>query len=267
VAADDFGLDPQVNAGALRLAQMGRVSAIGCMVGAPFWREGIEALQALDGRKVEVGLHLDLTEHPLDESVRRPLWQWIAQAWAGARPHALQAEIEAQLDAFERALGRPPDFVDGHEHVHQFPGVRQALVRSLVARGWTPWLRTTRRAPGVREPKAWVVESLGARGLERLARAHGLRHNRGVVGVYDFDPAGFQGRLQHWLSLARSGDVLVCHPAAQLPRCAPMPQARVNEFELLSGGAFGAWLEAGDLHIVPLGARMRRRRARNATQA
>ncbi|WP_425355220.1 ChbG/HpnK family deacetylase [Ramlibacter agri] len=38
VCADHFGTDPAINAAALDLARMGRVSAISCMVGAPSWR-------------------------------------------------------------------------------------------------------------------------------------------------------------------------------------------------------------------------------------
>ena len=29
---------------------------------------------------------------------------------------------------FEKLLGRRPDFVDGHHHAHQLPGIREALV-------------------------------------------------------------------------------------------------------------------------------------------
>ena len=252
VAADDFGIDPQVNAGALALARLGRVSAFGCMVGAPHWREGAEALRAWDRRDVETGLHLDLTEYSLDAAVRRPLWQWIVQSHMAAPLTGLQAEIEAQLDAFERAVGEPPAFVDGHEHVHQFPRVRQVLIHALEARRWRPWLRSTRRVRGVRGAKAQVIESLGARGLAGLAAAHGLQQNRRFAGVYDFEPARFWPGLQRWLPLMESGDLLVCHPAAQRPTRAAMPAARLHEYEVLGGDAFGALLEAGDLRIAPL---------------
>ncbi len=56
----------------------------------------------------------------------------------------MRAEIEAQIDAFEQATGRRPDFIDGHQHVHGLPGVRKALIAVLAARyakGTQPWLR------------------------------------------------------------------------------------------------------------------------------
>ena len=47
------------------------------------------------------------------------------------RPRAAEiaAEIARQLDAFEDALGRAPDFIDGHQHVHVLPGIRRAVLR------------------------------------------------------------------------------------------------------------------------------------------
>ena len=81
-------------------------------------------------RSLDVGLHLDLTEHTFDAQLRRSLPVLIALAetagWidgTGAR-----AKSTAQLEAFEQAVGRAPAHVDGHQHVHQFPVIREALI-------------------------------------------------------------------------------------------------------------------------------------------
>lgn len=255
IGADDFGLDPQVNAAALVLANLGRISAIGCMVGAPHWHEDAAALRLLDPGKVEVGLHLDLTQHPLDARVRRPLWQWILRTHLHPLPPpALREEIGAQLDAFADAVGAPPAFVDGHEHIHQMPHLRTLLVQELAARGWRPWLRSTLRPAGLHSAKAWVVESLGAGALARLAQRHGLRQNRRFVGVYGFDGEGYLQRVRAWLALAQHGDLLVCHPAAGWPLAAPMPQARCHEYTVLASSAFGELLHECGVRIAPLAA-------------
>ncbi|MFX7329301.1 ChbG/HpnK family deacetylase, partial [Acinetobacter baumannii] len=56
---------------------------------------------------------------------------------------ALRDEIATQCALFEDATGRAPDYVDGHQHVHQLPQIREALVEVLVARytGRLPRLR------------------------------------------------------------------------------------------------------------------------------
>jgi predicted glycoside hydrolase/deacetylase ChbG (UPF0249 family) len=255
VCADDFGLDPQVNEGALVLAELGRISAIACMVGAPFWRSGAGALRCLDPTEVEAGLHLDLTEHPLDPHLRHSLPEWILRSHAGVVDlHGLRREVDAQLDTFVDEMQRPPAFVDGHQHVHQLPGVRDVLVEALVARGLRPWLRSTRRPRGLRSRKAWLVESLGASGLARRAQANGFRQNRRLLGIYDFDAAAgsYQRWLRSWLAMAEGGDLLVCHPAAGWPLSATLAAARCREYEVLADPAFGAFLEEARVHIAPL---------------
>jgi predicted glycoside hydrolase/deacetylase ChbG (UPF0249 family) len=133
--------------------------------------------------------------------------------------------IRTQLDAFEDVWGAPPDFVDGHQHVHQLPQVREALLAELVHRygstqgGGLPWLRLTRPPrQGSVGIKQRIIESLGAHGLERRAREQGFRLNGALLGVYGFDqgPQGYAQRLAGWLAQAREGDVLMMHPA--LPR-------------------------------------------------
>jgi predicted glycoside hydrolase/deacetylase ChbG (UPF0249 family) len=255
VCADDFGLDPEVNAGALHLARLGRLSAIGCMVGAPFWSRGAIALRIVDCAKVDVGLHLDLTQHPLHAYLRRPLPQWILRSHSGTldRPR-LRLEIDAQLDAFAGEMQRPPAFVDGHEHVHQLPGVRDVLLEALAARGWRPWLRSTRRPADLVSSKARLIEALGAAGLERMAQAHGLRLNRRLLGVYPFDAdtAAYLRSMRRWLALAADGDLLMCHPAAARCQGAPHAAARCREYELLAGAAFGSMLAEARVQIAPL---------------
>jgi len=255
ICADDFGLDPQVNAGALKLAQQGRLSAIACMVGAPFWQGDAPELRRFERARLQTGLHLDLTEYPLDRRMRQSLPQWILRSHAGAvdRP-ALRREIDAQLEAFAGAMQRPPDFVDGHQYVHQLPVVRDALVEALLARGWRPWLRSTKRPPGLRTARARVVEALGACGLARRAQLHGLPQNRRLLGIYGFDgdEAGYLARLREWLALAGNGDLLVCHPAAGWPRSAALPAARCREYAVLAGPAMAALLQASGVQIAPL---------------
>ncbi|HET7867524.1 MAG TPA: ChbG/HpnK family deacetylase, partial [Burkholderiaceae bacterium] len=147
IAADDFGLHGGINAAVLHLAAMGRVQAIGCMVGAPAWAAGAPNLRALDPHRVDLGLHLDLCEHPMRPPGRRLDTLLAAGLLRQLDRHALRAEIRAQLDTFEQTLGRPPAFIDGHRHVHQLPGVREELLDELAQRRGPlqPWLRCTRR--------------------------------------------------------------------------------------------------------------------------
>jgi len=256
ICVDDFGLEAGVNAAVLALARQGRVSATSCMTGAPHWRSGAPALRDLDPAGFDAGLHLDLTEHPFERSLRQPLSRWLARSYLRAVPRAvLRAEIEAQLDAFESALGRPPAHVDGHQHVHQLPVVREVLIEALQTRYPVrrPWLRSTRRAPGDGERKAWLIEALGSRALARLAADRGFEQNRHLLGVYDFqgDATRYLALLGEWLAASQDGDLLMCHPGERIPAGDAIAAAREIEYQVLSEPALGELLARLGVRVAP----------------
>lgn len=199
----------------------------------------------MDSDRIDIGLHLDLTEFPLMPASRRSLPALIASAHGGwLNRRLLRAEIAAQLAAFEQALGRPPAFVDGHRHVHQLPGVREVLLELLDRRGGAvrPWLRRTRRSAFDRGLKAWAIEALGAAALGRLAARRGLAQNQRLLGVYDFAGGAprYRELLRAWFAHAGDGDLLMCHPSVPVQAKDRIVSARSAEYEVLAGRG---WLE------------------------
>jgi chitin disaccharide deacetylase len=257
IVVDDYGLHEGICQAALHLIEMHRVHAIGCMVGAPAWHPWAPSLRATDPRSVDVGLHLDLTEHPLRRQARG-----IARVIACSLLHTLdrnsvRREIVAQLDAFEAAMGRTPAFVDGHQHVHQFPVVREELLSELHRRyaPALPWLRRTRGgdAPDL---KARTIELLGARGLATMARQMGFRQNTHLLGVYDFkaDEGLYLNLLNKWLRMGADGDLLMCHPSCSPHEGEgdPIGSARSMEHRILSGNRFGELLREHCVSLKPM---------------
>ena len=267
VCIDDFGLHAGVNEAALRLAAAGRVNAISCQVAGPEWRSGAPRLAALALGSIDVGLHLDLTDFTIEPRMRRPLAALIAGAYARRiDPLAVRREIDAQLDAFEAAFGRPPDHADGHRHVHQLPVVREQLIAALDARyaSARPWLRISqpppRRAAARRGAltdtlKTWLIGRLGSATLRDLARAHGFACSARLLGVYDFEgnTPHYEGLLNSWLRQSGPGDLLMCHPGVGVARKGdPIGAARSREFDALAGPGFGRLLEATGTTLAPL---------------
>ena len=259
VCVDDYGLHAGVNVAAIALAGAGRVSAISAMVGAPAWAEGLSALRGLSPEAVDVGLHLDLTEHPLDPAVRRPLPQWLLGAAMLPRLRAaVRREIEAQLDAFEQGMGRAPAHLDGHRHIHQLPGIREELLAALAARyrGARPWLRNTEAPAGTgwSGGKPRLIAALGAGGLRRLARAEGWVQNRHLLGVWDFDADGrrYLALVRGWLRDARPGDLWMCHPATATAPGDAIAPARIAEYQVLASPELGAMLRDAGVRVQPL---------------
>jgi len=253
---DDFGLHAGINHAALQLAGLGRVTAIGCVVGAPAWKDWSRGLTPLDTEGIDIGLHLDFTEFPLMAASRRTLPALIASAYSGRLDERLlRAEIDAQLDAFELALGRAPAFVDGHQHVHQLPGIRRVLLEVLDQRcgAFRPWLRRTRCA----RTQGWkprVIEALGAAALSRLATRRGYPQNQRLLGVYDFtgSPRRYQALLRGWLASASDGDLLMCHPSMPVRAQDPILAARIDEYEVLAGTGFVEALAEAEVALWPM---------------
>jgi predicted glycoside hydrolase/deacetylase ChbG (UPF0249 family) len=262
---DDLGLHAGVNAAAAALARLGRLNAVSCMVGAAHWRGAGEALAACGTAGVDIGLHLDLTEAPL-HLPRQALPMLILRSHAhGLARAALREEIDAQLEAFEAVLGRPPDHVDGHQHVHQLPQVRDALIEVLQQRYRVsrPWLRSTRHAANLVRPagqpraaalKPRVIEALGAAALARLAALHGHRQNARLLGVYDFrgGPATYRAWLHAWLNAARDGDLLMCHAAMEPVEGDAIGIARHDEWRLLGSPDFAQMLAQAGIELQPI---------------
>src|SRR3569832_1506014 len=178
ICIDDYGLHPAVDDAILALVAKGRVTTTSCMVGAPARKQDAPRLKEMfDAGRVEAGLHVDLTEYPIDAGVRQGVGAWMRNSvLRTVDRERVRNEIRAQLDAFEASMGRAPSHVDGHQHVHQFPVVRDLLVEELLRRyagAKLPWLRSTKGASRWRF-KGRVIEAMGARALERLARANGF---------------------------------------------------------------------------------------------
>jgi predicted glycoside hydrolase/deacetylase ChbG (UPF0249 family) len=263
VCVDDFGQHEGINCAALDLADRQRVSAISCLVDGSAWHSGARALLA-NAPQAEVGLHLNFTEdfgqgtcYALTALIRRSYGRLLDRA-------QIRAAIQRQFDLFEQAMGRLPDFVDGHQHVHQLPVIRNLLVSVMNRRYGSirPWLRSTlppdkyRKSglPYAAVAKSWLIGRLGANPLRALASRHGYLQNNGLVGVYGFDlsETDYLLRMEKWLDCARDGDLLMCHPSLPCAGADPLGAARNQEYRALSSAAFSALLESAGLEIGPL---------------
>lgn len=258
LCADDFGQDHSVDAGILRLLALGRLTAVSCLVEGTRWEEDAPALLE-HAPAADLGLHLDLTG--TGAQARSALLPLLLRAYAGVLDRfALAQRIEAQIDCFERVMKRPPDFVDGHQHVHQLPGVRLALLEALCRRypRSPPYVRSTvaQRPLGA---KARIVTLLGGRALARELADRGLPHNRDFAGVYSLDRrASYAGLMKAWLGHVADGALLLCHPGeGEGAHHDPIAAARVAELRYLSSDEFAATCEQTGVVLVRFAATTR----------
>ena len=257
-----------VSRGILELARAGRISATSAMTVAPDWsREAPALIEVAD--RISVGLHLTLSEFgPLGPMPRFapdgrfPLLRLTARsALLGRLPRTeIAAEIARQLDAFEAAFGRPPDFVDGHQHAHTLPGVRGPLLSVLAARGLAGrvWLRDPFDTPGpilVRGgpvKKALVVAALSL-GFGRQARRAGFSTNRGFAGFSSFRPGDdLRAIFPRFLAAPGPAHLIMCHPGHVEPgeRLDGVAETRRQELAYLASDDFAALLDERGVKLV-----------------
>lgn len=257
VCADDFAINASTSMGIAKLAQMGRISATSAMVLSPHWAQDAALLQDLHGQ-LDVGLHLDWTSDfalaaghglSLGAAMRRALLGGFDRAQAST-------VIERQLDAFESHWQAPPDFVDGHQHVQQFAGIREALVATLVQRYGSqavkPYLRISRAPPGLADLKSRVIGWMGASALESIAASANLVMARGLFGIYNFDggPSHYAALMTRWLARAPAGAILMCHPAQAAEPEDAIGIARAQEFAYLASPDFARALQQAKVTVV-----------------
>lgn len=271
LCADDFGLAPGVSDAIAELIRAGRLSATSCMSGCGDWTRGARLLlDTVASHPADVGLHLTMTDHPPISAARGlmiegrlpPLSKLLPRALARALPAAsVRDELCAQLDAFEDQWNAPPDYIDGHQHVHVLPTVREAVITELQRR-YPPgrvWLRDCvepvsrciRR--GIAVPKALFISRLGG-GLQKLGRAAGIPMNEGFSGLHDFAAVvPFRTRMQGFLTGLGGRPLVHVHPGrvdAALLACDSLTTPREAELAYLSGDDFSADLVAAGLRLA-----------------
>lgn len=256
ICADDFGQSEPINDGIAELASVGRLSAVSCLSEGAFFRSGISSLS---GYGIDIGLHLNFTDDVGPEGIYFPLKKLIIRSYLGALDaRKIEMQITRQLDSFEEHANQIPNFIDGHQHVHQLPVIREKLFSILNKRysKHRPWIRSTQPYLSTKLPlnmqfKASVIGMLGGKKLVQEALAQSYRCNHRLLGVYDFSRTEHEylELLKNWLSQAETGDLLMCHPASGVSTADPLGQQRVREFNVLKSAPLTSLLD--ELKISP----------------
>jgi hypothetical protein len=274
LCADDYALAPGVSRAILDLVACGRLSATGCMTVSPFWIDHADWLRPWADR-IDVGLHLTLTDHQPTGPMPRlapegrlpPLGRLMRLALTGGLdPDEISAEIARQVALFITVFGAPPAFLDGHQHVHLLPVVRDAVVAMAKALPGS-YLRDCREPlpailhRGVATTKALVIDRLGS-GLARLIKQHHLPANGGFRGIYDFsNRVPFAELMARFLDPATPEThsapppLVMCHPGLPDPilrRIDPVTDQRRVEYEFLRSASFADLLATQGVTLTRL---------------
>jgi predicted glycoside hydrolase/deacetylase ChbG (UPF0249 family) len=249
--ADDVGMHPTVDAAVLRLAESGILSSASVMVMA---QPDADVLRILQHGRIDLGLHLDLSSETASRRYGLPskIGDLLMRAYSGRLDqHQMHSIIAEQLQRFCELTGRTPTFIDGHEHVHQFPSIRDALLQALaeLPENERPFLRNTKPRHW-RGPKAAVIGVLGASTLATRANKLLCVGNTDFFGVYPLQHEVELEQLWHcWLrAMPAQGALAMCHPATAV--FAADNAFRLREYLFLSGPVFAQLRRQYNVSIV-----------------
>jgi predicted glycoside hydrolase/deacetylase ChbG (UPF0249 family) len=238
------------------LAQQGRLTATSAMTLSPRWATDAPALAELRGQ-IDVGLHLDWTSpFAANAGHGRGLKRAMLSAVVGGfNKTTARVVIEKQLDAFEQVWQAPPSHIDGHQHVHQFKGIRDALVDIMAKRynglssDQKPYLRISKGASSWLDVKASVIAALNSNAIKNIAIKADITPARGLFGIYNFagSEADYGVLMSQWLRSAPEHTIIMCHPAQgaldALDEDDGIAAARQREFNYLAGEGFAQTLK------------------------
>ncbi|WP_296243823.1 MULTISPECIES: ChbG/HpnK family deacetylase [unclassified Psychrobacter] len=263
INVDDLGLSTAVNDAVIHLAELGRIGASSYMVGGTITDSEINRLNQLN---VDIGLHLDLTGI-FPSALRGSLKSIIIASYLRRfNPMQVTDIIKQQLDGFEERFNRAPVFIDGHQHIHQFPVIRQCLINELTNRYRSEISKGTLSArvttPLINDVKSWIIYILGGYAWRESCQHHQILTNDKFGGVYGFDADRQQLAMlwEKWLQGAPchtanvSPTLIMCHPA--VPDNAShswqddIKAAREIEYEWLISDAFKNLLHKHNVRLM-----------------
>ncbi|CEG09367.1 hopanoid biosynthesis associated protein HpnK [Afipia felis] len=260
LCADDYGISEGVNRAIRDLIERRRLNATSVMVVAPAaTREEAEALSRVAAEGCEIGLHVTLTApfspltmhfRPLDGGMFWPVNKLLRMALLRRLDSEfVYAEVMAQIALFRELFGTPPAYLDGHQHVQLFPGIREGFIRAARDAAPEAWVRQcgrTHTSMQLGNPKAMLLDGLSATFRRRCA-ASGLRTNPAFAGAYDFRTLPDFGNLMRgFLSTLPDGGLVMCHPGfvdETLRALDPLTDQREREHAYLASDDFPRLLD------------------------
>lgn len=264
IVADDFGIGPETSRAILELAGAGRVTGSVLLVNSPHAEASVRAWRK-SGSAPALGWHVCLTlDRPIlppgavpslvrPDGSFRPLGAFLKQLLLGRiNPSEIAAELRAQQGRFVELVGAPPEFLNGHHHIHCFAPIGRLLIELFAEQRPLPYLRRVRepwrllwQIPGA-HTKRLVLSLLGRVTSWRQDRA-GFPGNDWLAGITDPRNLEDPDYLVRWLTHI-PGDVveLTCHPGHPDPTLPGrdgtdadgLLRRRIRELELLRDDRF-----------------------------
>ena len=235
LCADDFAQSLPISEGILELVAADRLGAVSCMTDSALWPEMAVRMKSLN-TSAQAGLHFNLT-HDFEGSHLSILELMKDSLTSNLNIKVIRGLFIRQWDSFEEHYGQPPEFVDGHQHVHAFPGIRKVVLEETAKRNPHAWVRLP--ITSALSIKGIIIRGITC-GFERAVHRAGLAFNPHFSGFRPYRGRFDFGRFFREI-LANSEDetLVMCHPGrAADDSTDPISSFRQAELDYLKSPAF-----------------------------
>jgi chitin disaccharide deacetylase len=243
--ADDYGQNEAISQAIIALLIQKRLSAVSCLTTSPNWLNHSRALIPFKNQ-IDIGLHFNLTEGKLLTDMEFiPLNRLLLKA--SLRQLELKNignELNAQIDQFVAGQGGLPDFIDGHQHVHHLPIIRDAVlaVYENRLRSHGSYIRSVYqpKLSGSGFIKSLILNITGAYYFQKILISKNIPHNTSFAGVYHFKNAkDYPTLCANFLKHLKNRGLLMCHPGkTNEDSNDTIAEARITEFNFLQSPEF-----------------------------
>ena len=158
-------------------------------------------------------------------------------------------------------MGQPPNFIDGHQHIHQLPVVRDAILKVIASKSFKDkvWLRasgeplvkTLRR--GISIGRTMAIGVLG-KSFKKLAARSGLITNDVLIGSYNYQSERMGVEiLSKFLQNTQDGTLMYFHPGYNDPVLETrdiLTTHRESELEIVISDSFLKILASADVRLA-----------------
>lgn len=210
LCADDYGQNDAISDAIVKLIAKQRLSATSCMTTSEYWSENAKKLLPYVDQ-IDIGLHFNLTD---TTSLPKLI---LAAYLRRLNQKTIEQEFNRQLDNFVAAMSRLPDFIDGHQHVHQLPIIRDAILnvyRQRLRQG-NVYIRCI-NLKNKFSAKKLIIYLLGSAALKKRLQQLSIPHNQYFSGIYDFSNATHYAKIfPEFLKEVDDGGLIMCHPGLE----------------------------------------------------
>ena len=176
ITADDFGIGKRANEKILELAELGKLQRVGIMV------HGImtsDEMRRLIETKVSLDVHLDILHQFGDERHKRTgklfsrVLDFFTKLFKGkVTTRSTYTDWKNQIELFRKIVGKNPDGINSHEHIHFFPTLFTAALK-LREEYQIEFIRLGKHTyPRIHTPVSMILSSMRMIDIKRLKESN-----------------------------------------------------------------------------------------------